>query len=109
MKKVIIIGASGSLASYVIKELQKQKDIQLTLFLRNKSRLNNSSLSNTSVVEGDVMDYSTLKDAIEGQDIVYVNLAGNLEALAMNIVKSMKETGVKKLLLLVQLAYMKPP
>ena len=109
MKKVIIIGASGSLASYVIKELQKQKDIQLTLFLRNKSRLNNSSLSNTSVVEGDVMDYSTLKDAIEGQDIVYVNLAGNLEALAMNIAKSMKETGVKKLLLLVQLAYMKPP
>jgi uncharacterized protein YbjT (DUF2867 family) len=98
MKKVIIIGASGSLAGHVIEELQKQKDVELTLFLRNKNRLNNSNLSNTKIVEGDVMDYPTLKDAIEGQDIVYVNLAGNLEAMAMNIIKAMKETGVKRII-----------
>jgi uncharacterized protein YbjT (DUF2867 family) len=44
------------------------------------------------------MDYSKLKDAIAGQDIVYVNLAGNLEAMAKNIVKAMHETGVKRII-----------
>ena len=98
MKKVIIIGASGSLAGHVIEELQKQSDVEITLFLRNKNRLNNSNLSNTNIVEGDVMNYLTLKNAIVGQDIVYINLAGNLEAMAMNIVKAMNETGVKRII-----------
>lgn len=98
MKKVIIIGASGSLAQYVIEELQKHKEVQLTLFLRNKSRLNNRNLLNATVVEGDVMDYPLLKEAINGQDIVYVNLAGNLEPMAKNIVKAMQETGVKRII-----------
>ncbi len=98
MKKVIIIGASGSLAGYVMEELQKQKDVQLTLFLRNKNRLNKSNLTNAAIVEGDVMDYPKLKDAIEGQEIVYVTLAGNLEAMAKNIVKAMQETGVKRII-----------
>ena len=53
MKKVIIIGASGSLAKYVTEELQNQTDVQLTLFLRNKNQLNNRNLSNTTIVEGD--------------------------------------------------------
>jgi uncharacterized protein YbjT (DUF2867 family) len=39
-----------------------------------------------------------LKQAIAGQDIVYANLAGELEAMSNNIVKAMKETGVKKLI-----------
>lgn len=87
MKNVIIIGASGSLAQYVIEELQKQKDVHLTLFLRNKNRLHNRNSANAKVIE-----------AINGQDIVYVNLAGNLEAMAKNIVKAMQETGVKRLI-----------
>jgi hypothetical protein len=39
-----------------------------------------------------------LKKAIAGQDIVYANLSGALEALAKNIVRAMKETGVKKII-----------
>ncbi|MCW3108134.1 MAG: hypothetical protein JWQ09_2640 [Segetibacter sp.] len=98
MKNVIIIGASGSLAASVIEELQQKNEVHLTLFLRNKNRLRNRNLPNTKIVEGDVMDYPTLKDAIKGQDIVYVNLAGNLEAMAKNIVKAMNETGVKRII-----------
>jgi len=33
-----------------------------------------------------------------GQDIVYANLSGDLEAMATNIVRAMDETGVKKLI-----------
>jgi uncharacterized protein YbjT (DUF2867 family) len=98
MKNVIIIGASGSLAQYVIEELYKQEEVHLTLFLRKKNRLGNTNVSDATIVEGDVMDYSKLKDAINGQDIVYVNLAGNLEAMAKNIVKAMQETGVKRII-----------
>jgi uncharacterized protein YbjT (DUF2867 family) len=98
MKKVVVIGASGSLAGYVIEELQKRKDVHQTLFVRRKSRLGKSNFSNATIVEGDVMNYSKLKDAIARQDIVYVNLAGELEAMAKNIVKAMKETGVKRII-----------
>lgn len=98
MKKVVIIGAGGSLAKYVIAELQKLDNVHLTLFLRNKKRLHNGHLSNATIVEADVMDYPKLKDAVNGQDMVYVNLAGNLEAMAKNIVKAMQETRVKRVI-----------
>ena len=98
MKRIIIVGASGSLAGPVIEALQNQSDVYLTLFLRNKNRLNNRNLSNAAIIEGDVMDYPSLKDAITGQDIVYVNLAGNLEAMVRNIVKAMQETAVQRII-----------
>lgn len=97
MKKVIIIGASGSLAQYVIDELQKLEHVELTLFVRNKRRLS-SKLADAKVVEGDALNYKSVQQAINGHDIVYVNLAGNLEAMARNIVKAMKETSVKRII-----------
>jgi len=98
VKNVIIIGAGGSLAQYVIRELNKNSDVKQTLFLRNSNQLNKKETSNATVIEGDAMDYATLKDAISGNDIVYVNLAGNLEAMAKNITAAMHETGVKRII-----------
>jgi uncharacterized protein YbjT (DUF2867 family) len=98
MKNVIVLGASGNIAKHVIDILVKKDDINLTLFLRNKSRLRNYDISKCRVVEGNVLDLKQLKDAIAGQDIVYANLAGDLEAMAKNIVKAMGEKGVKKLI-----------
>ena len=97
MKNVLIIGANGSLAKYVIDTLQNLPNIHLTLLARNKSKIANDT-ANCSVVEADVMDFDKLKNAITGQDIVYINLAGNLEAMAKNIVKAMQETGVKRVI-----------
>lgn len=45
-----------------------------------------------------------MKEAITGQDIVYANLSGDLEAMAKNIVKAMEETGVKKLIFICSIA-----
>lgn len=95
MKKVIIIGASGSLTSYVIEAI---KAAELTLFVRNKSRLSSKFAKDHNVVEGDAMKYDNVKNAINGNDIVYVNLAGNLQVMANNIVKAMKECGVKRII-----------
>jgi putative NADH-flavin reductase len=98
MNNVIVLGASGNIAQQVIDILVKKDDIHLTLFLRNKSRLRNKDVSKCRIVEGDVLDLSQLKDAIAEQDIVYANLAGDLEAMAKNIVRAMEATGVKKLI-----------
>lgn len=109
MKNIMIIGASGSLASPVIEEVKQQSDIHLTLFVRNKARIKNSTISNATIVEGDVMDYPTLRDAIDGQDIVYVNLAGDLEAMVKNIVKAMQEAGVRRIIAISSIGIYKEP
>jgi len=41
MKNVIILGASGNIASHVIDILVKKEDIDLTLFLRNYMQRSN--------------------------------------------------------------------
>jgi len=98
MKNVIILGASGNIAKHVIDILVKKDDINLTLFLRNAGRLSNKDHSKCRIIEGDVLNYDQLKGAITGQDIVYANLAGDLEAMAKNIVKAMQETEVKRII-----------
>jgi nucleoside-diphosphate-sugar epimerase len=98
MKNVIILGAGGNIAKHVIDILAEEDDINLTLFLRDARRLRNKDVSKSRIAEGDVLNFNQLKEAIAGQDIVYANLSGDLEAMAKNIVKAMDETGVKKLI-----------
>jgi uncharacterized protein YbjT (DUF2867 family) len=98
MKNVIILGASGNIAKHVIDILVKKDDINLTLFVRNARRLKNNDVSKCRIVEGDILNYAQLKEAVKGQDLVYANLSGDLEAMAKNIVKAMDETGLKKLI-----------
>ena len=98
MKRVIIIGATGSLAQYVIEVLKPITNLELTLFVRNKNRLSKSGSVGCPIIEGDAMDYNEVSNAIAGQDIVYVNLAGNLEAMTKNIVKAMQENAVKRII-----------
>jgi uncharacterized protein YbjT (DUF2867 family) len=98
MKKVVIIGAGGSLAQYVIEALKSLENLELTLFVRNKSKLSNSIAEGCNIIEGDAMNYNDVKNAVTGQDIVYINLAGSLESMTKNIVKAMRETGVKRII-----------
>ena len=76
MKNVIILGASGNIAKHVVDILVKKNDINLTLFLRNKTRIRNKDVSKCPIIEGDVLDYHQLKEAIKGQDIVYAIFRG---------------------------------
>jgi len=98
MKNVIILGASGNIAKKVTEILVGDEDVNLTLFLRNKSRLGKTEGSKVNIIEGDVLNYNQLKAAISDQDIVYANLAGDLESMAKNIVKAMNESGIKKII-----------
>lgn len=96
MKKVIIIGATGSLAKFVINAISSIDGIYLTLFMRNRQKLHNSE--NVIVIEGDAMNYEDVRKAISGQDIVYLNLAGDLEPMTKNIVRAMQENNVNRII-----------
>lgn len=50
------------------------------------------------VVEGDVLDREQLDAAVPGQDVVYANLAGDLDAQAARVVESMTAGGVQRLI-----------
>lgn len=98
MRKVIIIGAGGSLAKYVTGAIKELGTIELTLFLRNRNCLSKNESDNCTIIEGDALNYDDVKKAIAGQDVVYVNLAGNLEPMIKNIVKSMRENEVRRII-----------
>lgn len=98
MKKVVIIGASGSLAKYVTEAVKSFENIELTLFLRNKYRVSMELSENCHIIEGDALNYEDIKKTVAGHDIVYVNLEGNLETMTKNIVRAMQKTGVKRII-----------
>jgi uncharacterized protein YbjT (DUF2867 family) len=98
MKKVIVIGATGSLAAYVMDALKAMDNIALTLFARNTNRLSIWANEGCTIVQGDAMNFMDVKNAIIGQDMVYINLAGNLEMMAKNIVKAMQANAVKRVI-----------
>lgn len=98
MKHVLVLGATGSLANVVIPVLLKNPDIKLTLFARNINPLSKILADNVCLVQGDVLNFVQLNEAMQGQDIVYANLAGSLKEMANNVVKAMKNQHVKRLI-----------
>lgn len=98
MTKVLILGANGGIAGIATDLFLKETDAELTLYLRNASKLRSTDPDRTRVIEGDVMDMETLQQAMIGQDVVYANLAGDLETMAKSIVEAMNATGVKRLI-----------
>jgi uncharacterized protein YbjT (DUF2867 family) len=99
MTKVLILGANGRIARVATKLFLERTDAQLTLYLRKANRLRlTDANSRIRVVEGDVLDRHALKAAMEGQDIVYANLVGQLEQQARAIVEAMDQAGIKRLI-----------
>lgn len=97
MKNVLVLGATGQIAQWAIDTLQIQADVALTLFVRNKSKLKNVS-ETTRVVEGDVLNIAQLTDAMQGQDIVYANLAGDMVGQTQNIIHVMNKLNIQRLI-----------
>ena len=98
MKNILILGANGGLAQTVIPVLLENPELTLTLVSRNIRRLQIFANERVNVVQADVMDLPQLESLMQGQDVVYANLAGKLEAMAENIVQAMNCTNVKRLI-----------
>lgn len=98
MKKIAILGASGQIAQHVIDMLAERGDTEMTLLLRDVRKLGRDIPDNARVIEGDVHDTAKLRDAVSGQDVVYANLAGDVDAQAAAIITAMKDAGSRKLI-----------
>lgn len=96
MKKVLIVGATGTIGGAVRQTLLNETDNQLTLFARSANRLKTSERE--SVIAGDVTEDSDLDKAIAGQDVVFVALSGSLGRFAQKIVAAMDRNKVSRLL-----------
>lgn len=96
MKKVLIVGATGTIGGAVRQTLLNETDNQLTLFARSANRLKTSERE--SVIAGDVTKDSDLDKAIAGQDVVFVALSGSLGRFAQKIVAAMDRNKVSRLL-----------
>ncbi|MFC3901890.1 Uncharacterized conserved protein YbjT, contains NAD(P)-binding and DUF2867 domains [Acinetobacter marinus] len=98
MSKVLVLGANGQIARWAIQLLANKSDVKLTLYLRDAKKISDLVNAEMTVIEGDVLDEKRLSDAMQGQDIVYANLAGELEAQTQNIIKVMQAQGVKRII-----------
>jgi uncharacterized protein YbjT (DUF2867 family) len=87
-------GAGGQIVRRAVGMLADE-DVELTLFLRAASKFADPPES-ARFVEGDVLDREQLDPAVRGQDSVYANLAGGLDAQAARIVESMTTAGVRR-------------
>lgn len=102
MTRIAVLGAGGAIARHAVQMLGEREDIQQTLFVRDADRLREVP-ANARVVEGDVLDAAALGGAIEGQDIVYANLAGPVDDQARAIVAAMTAAGVSRLIFVTSL------
>lgn len=104
MSNVLVLGASGQIAQWVVKSLTNQPEINQTLFLRNPKKLAEFDPAQAQIVVGNVLDRELLKSSMSGQDIVYANLIGDdLDKQAEAVIGAMQETGVKRLIFVLSL------
>ncbi|HDR9758063.1 TPA: SDR family oxidoreductase [Burkholderia cepacia ATCC 25416] len=103
MKHVLILGANGQIARWVIDALAADRNVRQTLLVRNPKNLGDTP-ANARVVTGDVLDRALLLNTVQGQDIVYANLAGaNLDTQAASVIAAMQAAGVKRLVFVLSL------
>ena len=98
MTNVLVLGATGQIAQQA-EPMMLDNNINLTLMLRNPNKLNltTEQKAQVSVIVGDVLDASQLQSAMENIDIVYANLAGDVINMAQLVAKTMKASGVKRI------------
>jgi uncharacterized protein YbjT (DUF2867 family) len=98
MTNILILGANGQLARNTTRMLLEKTDAALTLYLRQAARLQNPNPARVRVLEGNVLDPAALRAAMQGQDVVYANLAGDMARQARAIIDAMHDTGLERLI-----------
>lgn len=98
MKKVLLLGASGTAGEAITKRLTSNKNLELTLFSRH-AKETFSHIENGSIINGDALIPADLDAAMTGQDVVYCAISGNdLPQIAKNIVTAMQKHHLRRLI-----------
>lgn len=95
MKKVTIIGASGSLGRAATQTLLDETDVDLTLMSRNIRVDQNPRVT---TIAASVFDQKALEDAVRDADLVLVALSGDLPGMIQEIIDAMKAVESKRII-----------
>ncbi len=119
--KIIIFGSTGGTGSQLISQALEQ-DYEVTAFARNPKKIKQShkkikiqghevtaigdNSEKLNIIEGDVLDVSSVEQAIQGHDAVLCSLGmsnimdkSKLRANGtLNIIQAMQKAGVKRLI-----------
>lgn len=98
MNNVLILGANGQIARWVIDMLSTQTDIKMTLLYRNPIKIKGNEPVNSEIIIGDASDQKLMDQLIAGKDIVYANLAGNVDEQMEVITSAMKKRNVTRVI-----------
>ena len=96
-KKILIIGATGSIGRKLRKTLLEKTDYKLTLFSTKAGSIKTDEKREIAI-SGNVNNKNDLTKVINNQDVVFAALSGNLGAMAKNIVQVMESSSVKRLI-----------
>lgn len=103
MTNVLILGAGGQIARWVVDGAAGDPSITQTLLVRDPARLR-SRPAGARVVTGDVRDTEALSATMAGQDLVYANLTGDdMGEQARSVIAAMHASGVKRLIFVLAL------
>ena len=98
MKNIVLFGASGHTGKYILKELQTLEDAHITAFVRTPEKLNDMSIENVSVIQGDALNKEDVFHAMENQDVLVCSLEGDVLTMAKNIVEVLEKTSVERII-----------
>ena len=98
MKRILVLGASGTFGKALVKKLSKDKECYLTLASRHASACYQES-ERCHVVDCDAMNEADLQQVMKGCDVVYCAISGDdLPVIAANTVSAMKKKGERRLI-----------
>lgn len=102
--KLLVLAAHGQIARLVEHRILTEpafKDVQLTLFLRNKQRMADLAKNpRVTLVEGDITDRDAVMAAAKGQDMIFSAVVDHdpQNRLTKNIIAAAKANGVKRVI-----------
>ena len=98
MKKVVIFGAAGHTGKYITRKMQKTEGIELSAFVRNPQKFSDMDMTGVNIIQGDALNEEDVLRAMEGQDILFCSLEGDVLTMAKNIVAALDKTTVKRII-----------
>ena len=98
MKRILILGATGTFGKALVEKLRSDKSYHLTLVSRHATQYYESG-ERCDVVDCDATNEEALQQVIKRCDMVYCAVSGNdLSTVAENIVSAMKKAGLHRLI-----------
>ncbi len=91
----MIIGATGTIGNEVRKRILTETDWEITLLVRNPTKIGKSNAARETIIESDVDHFN--KNQLTDIDAVFVALSGNMPELTKKIVNVLESSETKRL------------